>query len=214
MIQESDINCGMIIYEFDKFIAENPNDSWPELDWIVDIMLPDLFNNLHHIEITQQALLQSFMNLFSHICIVFGLNFTKFKIRPLFQTHVENLEQMLNNYNQFCPSLNILPVYLSSVLSFCKEFDEIGAIFKRFLFALPLCGSPLDCLEVIVKRLCEADLQEVVVSCLWEGVVHSRPLVRAASATLFSNIISNCNQALLTTKITPALVTLASDNDV
>lgn len=154
------------------------------------------------------------MNLFSHICIIFGTNFTKYKIRPLFKTHVENLEQMLNNYNQFCPSLNILPVYLSSVLSYCKEYDEIGAIFKRFLFTLPLCGSPLDCLEVIVKRLCEAELQEIVVGNLWEGVVHPRPLVRAASATLFSNIISTSNQLLLTTKIAPALVTLASDNDV
>lgn len=38
LIHDSNINCGMIIYEFDKFIAEYPNDSWPELDWVVDIM--------------------------------------------------------------------------------------------------------------------------------------------------------------------------------
>ncbi|VEN57159.1 unnamed protein product [Callosobruchus maculatus] len=159
-----DVNCGMLFYEFDKYIADNPNMSWPEMDWIVDVMLPDLFNNLHHIEITQQSLLQSFINLFSHICIVFGTNFTKFKIRPLVQNKMQSLEQVISSFNQFCPSLNTIP--------------------------------------------------DVVVECLWSGIVHQRPLVRSATASLFSGIIGICSEDILKTKVTAALVTLASDNDI
>nr|CAH7731165.1 unnamed protein product [Callosobruchus chinensis] len=159
-----DVNCGMLLYEFDKYIADNPNMSWSEMDWIVDVMLPDLFNNLHHIEITQQSLLQSFINLFSHICIVFGTNFTKFKIRPLVQNKMQSLEQVISSFNQFCPSLNTIP--------------------------------------------------DVVVECLWSGIVHQRPLVRSATASLFSGIIGICSEDILKTKVTAALVTLASDNDI
>lgn len=159
-------------------------------------------------------LLKSFITLFANICILFGKNFTKHKIRPFFLSRVQCLEQILSSFNQYCPSLNVIPVYLVSVLSNCDEIDEISNILKRFLCALPLCGIPLDCLEVTVRGLCELMMHDVVVTCLWETVVHQRPLVRAAAATLFSSIIGLCNENLLITKVTPAIVTLASDNDV
>lgn len=56
-------------------------------------------------------------------------------------------------------------------------------------------------------------MQELVVACLWEGVMHQRPLVRAAAAALFSTIVGSCGDGLLSTRVTPALVTLANDSD-
>ncbi|XP_074035175.1 RAB11-binding protein RELCH homolog isoform X2 [Leptinotarsa decemlineata] len=209
----SEISSGVVLYEFDKYINDNPNISWPELDWIIDVMLPDIFNNLHYIETSQQQLLQSFINFFSHFCIVFGSSFSKFKIRPILHNKIQSLEQVMSSFNQFNPSLNIIPVYLT-VLSYSGEYDELSNVLKNLICALPLCGSPLDCLEITVKRLCVAGLQEVVVDCLWAGITHQRPLVRAASATLISGIIGLCSRELLRTKVTAALVTLATDNDV
>ncbi|KAG5900415.1 hypothetical protein JTB14_029302 [Gonioctena quinquepunctata] len=208
-----DISCGVILYEFDKYINDNPKTSWPELDWIVDVMLPDLFNNLHYIETSQQQLLQSFINFFSHLCIIFGSSFSRYKIRPLLYNKIQNLEQVMSSFNQFNPSLNIIPVYLT-ILSYSGEYEELTNILKNFICALPLCGSPLDCLEITVRRLCEAGIQEAVIDCLWTGVAHQRPLVRAASATLISGIIGICSRELLRTKVAAALVTLATDNDV
>jgi hypothetical protein len=210
---KSDYNVGMILYEFDKYIAKNPNVCWSEMEWVLDMMIPDLLNNLNHVDITHQALIQSFINLFSHICIFFGKNFTKHKIQKIFQMQINNLEQILSNFNQFSPSLNIIPVYLVSVLSYC-DLEELSSMLKKFLCILPLCGTPLDCLEIAVKGLCENKLQEIVVTSLWEGVVHQRPLVRSVTANLFSVIVSNCDKNLLNLKVTPAIVTLASDCDV
>ncbi|KRT83820.1 hypothetical protein AMK59_3189, partial [Oryctes borbonicus] len=208
-----EVNVGAIIYEFDKLIEENPEASWSEMDWLLDNIIPDLLNNLSHVETTSHVQMQHFIDLFSHLCVVFGKHFTKHKIAPIFKVHIENLEQILSNFNQYCPSLNVIPVYLVSVLSNCDNGD-IGTILKKFLCALPLCGTPLDCLEMTVKGLCHKGLQEIVVVSLWEAVVHQRPLVRAASAGLFSSIIKLCNEVLLSTKITAAIVTLANDSDI
>ncbi|CAH1180510.1 unnamed protein product [Phaedon cochleariae] len=207
------VNCGMVVHEFDKYIKDNPNVSWPEMDWIVDIMLPDLLNNLQYIESSQQQVLQSFINLFSHFCIIFGENFAVSKMRPLVQSKMRNLEQAMTSFNQFSPNLNILPVYLT-ILTYTKGHEEMANLLRTFVCALPLCGTPLDCLEVTLRRLCESGMQEMVVQCLWSGVVHQRPLVRAASATLFGEIVGICDRDLLRTKVTAALVTLAADNDM
>lgn len=173
-----------------------------------------MLNNLNHVESSNQVLLKSFISLFSKACIFFGRSFTKFKVRPFFFTRIQSLEQILSSFNQFSPSLNIIPVYLVSVLSYCDDVEEISSVLKRFLCALPLCGTPSDCLEVTLTELCELGMQDLAVSCLWEAVVHQRPLVRAASATLFSLILGKCDEKLLSTKVTPAIVTLASDSDV
>lgn len=35
---KSEYNIGMILYEFDKLIGEDPKVTWQELDWITDIV--------------------------------------------------------------------------------------------------------------------------------------------------------------------------------
>lgn len=109
----------------------------------------------------------------------------------------------------------MIPVYLISVLRYSGDEEELSSMLKRFVCALPLCGTPLDCLDVTVRGLCEnSDLQETVVNALWEGVVHQRPLVRSATAGLFSTIVGCSPEVLLCSRIAPALVTLASDPDM
>lgn len=176
-----------------------------------------MLNTLNHIDITRHALLKSIIQLFSNICIIFGKNFTSIKIKSIFQSHIQNLEQMLLNFNQYqyTPNFILIPVYLISILSYCEHIEELSNMLKRFVCALPLCGTPLDCLEVTVKGLCEnSKLQELVVNALWDGVVHQRPLVRSSTAGLFATIIGITTDTLLCTRIAPALVTLASDPDM
>jgi hypothetical protein len=93
--------------------------------------------------------------------------------------------------------------------------EELCAQLKRFLCALPVCGTPLDCLDMSVHSLCkEPDHQDAVLTALWEGVVHLRPVVRSAAASLFVATVGSLSEALVATRVTPALVTLASDPDL
>lgn len=35
---KSDLYIGTVLYEFDKYISDNPNVSWPVMDWMIDEM--------------------------------------------------------------------------------------------------------------------------------------------------------------------------------
>jgi hypothetical protein len=90
--------------------------------------------------------------------------------------------------------------------------EELCVQLKRFLYALPVCGTPLDCLDMSVHSLCkEPAHQDAVLTALWEGVVHPRPVVRSAAASLFMATVDSLSETLVTTRVAPALVTLASD---
>jgi hypothetical protein len=93
--------------------------------------------------------------------------------------------------------------------------EELCAQLKRFLCALPVCGTPLDCLDMSVRCLCKEPVyQNAVLTALWEGVVHPRPVVRSAAASLFVATVDSLPEALVATRVAPALVTLASDPDL
>lgn len=46
------------------------------------------------------------------------------------------------------------------------------------------------------------------------GVVHQRPIVRCAAATLFGCVIAHVSDRLASAKVVPAIVTLVNDPDM
>lgn len=101
-----------------------------------------------------------------------------------------------------------------SVLNYCQDNEEILNTLKKFCFAIPLCGMSILCLEISIKELCNIGLQESVLNCLWDAVVHQQPIVRANAGYLFKTLIPLCDGNLLYSKVVPALVTLANDSDM
>lgn len=51
-------------------------------------------------------------------------------------------------------------------------------------------------------------------NCYLTGVVHQRSNVKCMTAALFDCLVSKMNEKLLTTRIVPAIVTLANDMDL
>jgi hypothetical protein len=93
--------------------------------------------------------------------------------------------------------------------------EELCAQLKRFLCALPVCGAPLDSLDMSIHSLCkEPAHQDAVLTALWDGVVHPRPVVRSAAASLFVATVGSLSEALVAARVAPALVTLSSDPDL
>lgn len=103
----------------------------------------------------------------------------------------------------------------SPLLQDAEANEELCTQLKRFLCALPLCGSPLDCLDMSLRSLCKEPVhQDAVLTALWEGVVHPRPVVRSAAASLFVATVDSLSEALVASRVAPALVTLASDPEL
>ncbi|PNF39999.1 hypothetical protein B7P43_G15450 [Cryptotermes secundus] len=217
---EGEYDVGLILGSFESYVSQEWFEDWTELEWTCNTLLPGLLDILKGVELSQELLVSSFIKLFRSLCRGFGKSFTREKVLPLFAERLQSLEQSLMDVGQGAgwPPLSIVPVYLIGVVASVQDAeasDELCAQLKRFLCALPVCGTPLDCLDMSVHSLSkEPDHQDAVLTALWEGVVHPRPVVRSAAASLFVATVGSLSEVLMATRVTPALVTLASDPDL
>lgn len=226
---------GQIIAAFDAFLIDlDTSCYWPELCWISDKMLPVLIDTLNHVTVSQDDLLCALVSFFRYLCAGFGPIVVSKLIKPAFKKKLEEIEKTLvelsgsSSEKSSWPSLSILAVYLGGILSTGQsenDMEDLRNTLRKFLMALPLCltntpgrfGSPIDALQATVSVLCSANrdsVNEAVLATLWEGVVSQRAAVRCAAASLFSAVIGAIPEALISARVAPALVTLASDPDV
>ncbi|KAK3924172.1 RAB11-binding protein RELCH [Frankliniella fusca] len=225
---------GQIIAAFDIALKDiDSSTHWPELLWISNKMLPALIDILSNIPVSQEELLGSFVSFFRYLCSGFGSSFVCNQIKPNFAIKLQEIEQTLvevagSNQRSAWPSLSILVVYLAGVLvsgESVSDTEELRNTLRRFLMALPLCspnasnkfGSvPIDGLQAAISALCgskKENVHEAVIATLWEGVVSQRALVRCSTATLFAAVIGLVSETIISSRVAPALVTLASDPD-
>ena len=84
--------------------------------------------------------------------------------------HVDELEKQLLELSSDKRnlSLSLIPAYLI-VLS-TLDCTELSISLKHFLVALSMSGTNIASLQLAVVRLCrQAEMQEYVLSGLWEG---------------------------------------------
>ncbi|XP_052126759.1 RAB11-binding protein RELCH [Frankliniella occidentalis] len=229
------ITVGQIIAAFDATLKDlDPSSSWPELLWISDKMLPALIEVLCNVTISQEELLNAFVSFFRYMCSGFGPIFVSKQVKPVFVSKLQEIEQTLvevagSNQKSAWPSLSVLVVYLAGVVASGQsesDTEELRSTLRRFLMALPLCSSnapnqfgsvPIDGLQAAISAICgskKENVHEAVIATLWEGVVSQRALVRCSTATLFAAVIGLVPETLISARVAPALVTLASDPDV
>ncbi|KAK8778227.1 hypothetical protein V5799_020432 [Amblyomma americanum] len=89
------------------------------------------------------------------------------------------------------------------------------AFLRNLLFVVSLCELPLSSMESVILELSmDKNYHEVLLSVLWEGVVHNTALVRNNAGRLFELLVGTVADPLLKSRVTPALVTLASDPEM
>ncbi|XP_075226057.1 RAB11-binding protein RELCH homolog [Lycorma delicatula] len=204
---------GAVMSAFDVCITDT---SWNELNWVTDTMIPAFLDDFELVNISQEEILLSFITLFKSLNNGFGRYFAKEKVKTIFLNRLQKLESSLANIGSEWPSFSIIPVFILAVLApLPEEESEVGNNLKRFLCALSLSNAPLDSVQFTIRELSKLpSLHEVLMSTLWEGVVHQRHAVRCATANLFSYAVANVGESMTTNRIVPALITLASDPEV
>nr|XP_018901818.1 PREDICTED: lisH domain and HEAT repeat-containing protein KIAA1468 homolog [Bemisia tabaci] len=203
-------SLGVIMSAFDYCVSEF---NWPELDWILAVMVPKLLDMLENVKISQSDIVNGFISFFRSFTAGLGKNVALNKTKPIFKERIQKLEAALVNVTTDWPSMTVIPVYILAVLIPHKsEADEIKNILSKFLISLPLVNAPLDVLFFTVAQMSQtASAQDLLMSTLWEGVMHPRQAVRAASAKYFMCALPHVSQPLIVTRLVPALVTLSSD---
>ncbi|RNA19956.1 lisH domain and HEAT repeat-containing KIAA1468-like protein, partial [Brachionus plicatilis] len=99
-----------------------------------------------------------------------------------------------------------------------KRIDNMNIYLKNVFFALSLNQGNLDAVisiyELMKLKSKSADyVIQMLLSTLWDGIVHISLYVRCNTAKLFEILVTDCNEYLLSTRILPALITLANDSD-
>ncbi|XP_012259710.2 RAB11-binding protein RELCH homolog [Athalia rosae] len=210
---QGDIEISTVLYTF--FANTWKNDSWPELDWLTDKLLPEIIDMVKYLNVTQESILNSFITYIHSMCCGFGRHVTILKIQPIFAIELSELEEQLIKLSpdQGTLNLTLIPVYLT-LLSTLDPI-EVTKSLNQFIVAFAISGINSQILQMTVIRLCNQNhMQKHVLNALWEGVVHQRSTVRCATAALFSALISLISDHLANTKVAPALVTLASDSNI
>ena len=71
----------------------------------------------------------------------------------------------------------------------CKQEEdrtELSKFLQDLLCMLSLCHAPLDSLKAAISELTsDSSYHELLLTVLWEGVVHTSAQVRIATANMF-----------------------------
>jgi hypothetical protein len=99
-----------------------------------------------------------------------------------------------------------------------KRLDFLNSYLKTLFFTLSLHQANLDGIVAIYQQMKlkspQADyIIQMLLSTLWDGIVHTSLYVRCNTAKLFEILVNDCEEYLLSTRILPALITLANDTD-
>lgn len=166
------------------------------------------------VDVSQVTVLNNLMGYVQALCEGFGRYLTQGRIQVVFEDEVRRLETDLTSLSgESVINLTLIPIYLT-IISTLDEV-ELTRWVKSFVVMCSISGVDTVGLGLGIKRLCkQTKIVESVITGLWEGVVHQRAIVRAVTAKLFGEIISTVGERLVSARIAPAVVTLASDSDL
>ncbi|XP_077503426.1 RAB11-binding protein RELCH homolog isoform X2 [Amblyomma americanum] len=206
-----------LIAAFDEHIGQEWYKTWPAFDWLLSKFLPFLTGIAIRMEPSSRAAVHTLSELLLSFCRLFGHTFTHCKVKPAFSALVPLTDAFSQEAKDTLTSA-VGPVYASGILAaFSCESDckELMAFLRNLLFVVSLCELPLSSMESVILELSmDKNYHEVLLSVLWEGVVHNTALVRNNAGRLFELLVGTVADPLLKSRVTPALVTLASDPEI
>ncbi|KAL3181052.1 hypothetical protein MRX96_037111 [Rhipicephalus microplus] len=202
-----------VVAAFDDHIGQEWYKTWPAFDWLVSKFIPFLTGIAAYTEPSSRATVHALSELLLNVCQLFGHTFTQCKVKPAFSALIPLNEAFTQEAKNMLSSA-VGPVYASGILAaFSSESDckELMAFLRNLLFVVSLCELPLSCVEsIFIELSMNKDFHEVLLSVLWEGVVHNTALVRSNAGRLFELLVGTVDDSLLKSRVTPALVTLAT----
>ncbi|ELT88849.1 hypothetical protein CAPTEDRAFT_220556 [Capitella teleta] len=111
-----------------------------------------------------------------------------------------------------------VPIYAAGVLGAFNEEDDLRVLttfLQDLLGTLSLCQAPLSSLKAACSQLSlDAKFHELLLGVMWDGVVHTSASIRGTAARMFEMLIQSISESLVSNRIVPALVTLASDPEI
>ncbi|GIY63229.1 RAB11-binding protein RELCH homolog [Caerostris darwini] len=203
---------------FDRYLNSEWYKPWDQHDWVVNEFLPWLHSIFSYVNSQRQAVVHDLVELLHNFCHLFGRSFTQKNIKPSFLSRLSIVESEKGAPNRSTYQDATIPIYVAGVLGALHQAEDRQELLE-FLQDL-LCSVSLNHLPdtsikaALVELSSKKGYHELLLSVLWDGVVHNSPLVRVTAGRLFEILVGVVSESLLRTRVTPALVTLASDPEI
>ncbi|XP_052816582.1 RAB11-binding protein RELCH homolog isoform X2 [Mya arenaria] len=216
-------HLGALVKLFEEHIGQEWFEPWDNLNWVVNNLIPRLLEVVQGAAVSFPRIVSCLAKCFHKLSTMFGKCFVDKKVKPRFidvlmmgEDHIDPSSSFTSSSTPFTTC--VVPVYASGVLSaFNNEEDrqQLSQFLREALFCLSAYNAPKESLRIAISELCqEANNHDLLLTALWEGVVHASPLVRATAARMFDIVMHSVNESLASTRCVPALVTLGSDPDI
>ncbi|XP_067652799.1 RAB11-binding protein RELCH homolog [Haliotis asinina] len=210
-----------LVHLYAEHLSQEWFEPWEQLNWVVNNLLARILEVTMGVGLSMQKVVNALCKYVFRLCRTFGKTFTDKKVKPKFEELVVLPEEQLDhqvNLGHTAITTCVVPVYAVGVLtSFSSELDrkQLEQFLTQVLCTLAFCQAPLDSLKATFLELSSCDdNHELLLTVLWCGVVHTSAPVRATSAILFELLIQNLNDTFISTRVVPALVTLANDPEI
>ncbi|XP_070574126.1 RAB11-binding protein RELCH homolog isoform X2 [Ptychodera flava] len=210
-----------VVPAFEEHLDNGEYQTWDKFNWVVNEFIPRLLEVLDSSDVCHPKSIHIFSKFFFNLCRTFGRTFTETKVKPKFQAVLNVPEDQIDTLvisGQTSLTKATVPVYATGVLTcYNREEDrkQLSTFLQDVITTLSLCHTPLDSVKAAFTELHTNPIyHELLMTVLWNGVVHTSALVRAASARMFELLVKGVNETLVSTRVVPALITLSGDPEI
>lgn len=217
------LRLSSLVFLFEEHISQEWFEPWETINWVVNNMIPRLLEIVMGVGFSIPKIVSSLCKCFFKISRTFGKTFSEKRIRPKFielmvlqDDHTD--DQAYASAKQTSVTTCLVPVYAAGVLSAYntdEDRKQLTQYLQEILCTLSLYQAPLDSLKAAISELgTNSSHHELLLTVLWDGVVHTSAQVRSASARLFEYMVKGVSENLVSTRVFPALVTLGNDPEI
>ncbi|GIY95221.1 RAB11-binding protein RELCH homolog [Caerostris extrusa] len=174
---------------FDRYLNSEWYKPWEQHDWAVNEFLPWLHSIFSYVNSQRQAVVHDLVELLHNFCHLFGRSFYSEKYKAIIFISIVN--RAPSNRSTYQDAT--IPIYVAGVLG-----------------ALHQAEDRQELLEFLQDLLCSVSLNHLPDTSIKAALVE----LRVTAGRLFEILVGVVSESLLRTRVTPALVTLASDPEI
>jgi len=215
-----------LLFRYEEYIDEEWYHPWSTHNWLADELISRLVLICESLDPSDQMTVHVLAVFFRTLCHTFGRTFTQ---KVVWTRFCDRLQFPAANISEISHLERVslvrcsVPVYAAGVLAAFSTDDDRSVLSKcltDFILAVALHGCSLAAVMATFTELCLVDasstsLPELLLSVLWDYVVHASVVVRVTAARIFEPMVRSGGvaESLIGTRVVPALVTLAGDSN-
>jgi len=211
---------------YEEYVSAEWYHPWPSHNWVADELVSRLVLICESLDSSEQTIVHILAVFFRTLCHTFGPSFAQKVVRTRFCNRLQfpaaNVLEM-SHLERLSLVRCSAPVYAAGVLAAFSTDDDRSVLSKfltDFVLAAALHRCSLAGVMAAVTELClvnvaSASVPELLLSVLWDCVVHTSVVVRVAVARIFEPMVRSGGvpESLIGSRVVPALVTLAGDSN-